>query len=600
MWAGFLLPTVKVAVVFEEKCHPARCNLECMGYCPPMRTGTEVIWLSEETGKAVISEETCIACGICVVKCPFDAIRIINLPDELETDMVHRFGRNKFRLFRLPVPKEGRVTGLLGPNGIGKTTVVNILSGQLVPNMGDWEADPGWDAVLDYYAGSELAQYLRSLADGDARTALKPQYVDQLPRVHKGVVRDLLEGVDERDELDGVVRDLELEGFLDQELKSLSGGELQRTAIGATLLRDADAYFFDEPSSYLDIHQRLKVARILHERAQERPTLVVEHDLAILDFLADMVYPLYGEKGAFGVVAQPRPVRSAINAYLEGFLREENVRIRERAIAFEARPPRSEWEAAPLLRFSDLRVDLDGFTLASEGGAVRKGEVVGVLGPNATGKTTFVRVLAGELDPVEGGVDGTATVAYKPQYIRLRYEGSVRELLLGRVGKTVDESYFRTEVAGPLELDPLMEMEVPPLSGGEQQRVAIALTLGQDADLYLLDEPSAYLDSNQRMQAAKAIRRFMENRGKTALVVDHDVYFVDMVADSLIVFTGEPGTAGRSSGPYPMREGMNRFLEDVDVTFRRDRDTKRPRINTEGSKLDREQKAAGEYYYPVA
>lgn len=514
--------------------------------------------------------------------------------------MVHRYGMNKFRLFRLPVPKEGQVTGLLGPNGIGKTTVVNILAGHLVPNLGDWEADPDWDAVLDAFAGTEATNYLRPLADGAWRTALKPQYVDQLPRVQKGVVRDLLEGVDERDRLDAVAEALELEGFLDQDLKSLSGGELQRTAIAATLLKDADAYFFDEPSSYLDIHQRLKVARVIHELAEAKPVVVVEHDLAILDFLTDMVYLLYGEKGAYGIVAQPRAVRTAINAYLGGFLKEENVRIRDREIAFEARPPRSDWQADPLLSFADLRVGLDGFTLEAEGGTVHKGEVVGVLGPNATGKTTFVRVLAGELAPERGGIEGTATVAYKPQYIQLQYEGSVRELLLGRIGREVDTSYFRTEVGGPLELEPIMEKEVNHLSGGEQQRVAIALCLGRDADIYLMDEPSAYLDSNQRMQAARAIRRSMENRGKTGLIVDHDVYFIDMVADSLMVFTGEAGVAGRGSGPYPMREGMNRFLRDVDVTFRRDLDTKRPRINTPGSKLDREQKAQGEYYYPAA
>ncbi|MFQ5986516.1 MAG: ATP-binding cassette domain-containing protein, partial [Thermoplasmata archaeon] len=312
------------------------------------------------------------------------------------------------------------------------------------------------------------------------------------------------------------------------------------------------------------------------------------------------VYLLYGEKGTYGIVAQPRPVRSAINVYLGGFLPAENVRFRKREIRFEARAPRPEWEAEILLTFSPLEVELDGFSLEAEGGVVRKGEVVGALGPNATGKTTFVRVLAGELRPRSGGVEGEATVSYKPQYIQFAYEGSVRELLLGRIGKQVESSYFRTEVAGPLELDPIYDKEVTSLSGGEQQRVAIALALGAEADIYLMDEPSAYLDSNQRMEAARGIRRAMENAGKTALIVDHDVYFIDMVADSLMVFTGEPGREGRGTGPYPMRDGMNRFLREVDVTFRRDRDTQRPRINNPDSKLDRRQKAAGEFYYQVA
>jgi len=591
---------VRVAVVFKDRCQPKRCNLECIAFCPPQRTGSEVIWIDQETGKSTISEETCIACGICVKKCPFDAIRIIGLPEALKEDLVHQFGKNGFRLFRLPVPKEGQAVGLLGPNGVGKTTTVSILSGELVPNLGQYrKKKPQWDPVLEYFAGTELHDYLEKLADDELRTSMKPQYVDKLPKVVSGKVRDLLKKVDEGDQLDAVGEELGLSSFMDRDIKHLSGGELQRTAIAAAMLKDADVYFFDEPSSYLDINQRLRVARTIKSLSERKQVVVIEHDLAIMDFLADVVHIIYGSEGAYGVLAQPRPVRTAINVYLGGYLREENMRFRDREIRFEASPPRAGWKATTLLQYDVLEKRYEGFHLKVEPGKLRKGEVVGVVGPNATGKTTFVKMLAGEETPTVGEVTAEWKVSYKPQYVESKYEGVVSDLLAAVVGKKAESNYFEAEVLSPLKVRGMMEREITTLSGGELQRVAIAICLGRDADSYLIDEPSAYLDSNQRMEAAKTIRRVMEKEGKSGLIVDHDVYFIDMVSDSIIVFNGEPGVSGLAQGPFPMREGMNSFLEQVGITFRRDNETNRPRINKPDSRLDREQKHAGEYYYAL-
>lgn len=552
----------------------------------------------------VAEDETYTAAGHvvhnCVKRCPFDAIRIIGLPEALKEDLVHQFGKNAFRLFRLPVPKKGEVTGLLGPNGIGKTTCVSILSGDVAPNLGHYRRKkPHWDDVLDYFAGTELHDYLEKISTKQITTAIKPQYVDKLSKVHTGRVRDLLSKVDRGGRLDDLSARLELESFLDRDISQISGGELQRVAIAATMLKDADVYFFDEPSSYLDIYQRLQVAKVIQSLSRDKYVVVVEHDLAVLDFLADTVFLMYGEEGAYGIIAQPRPVRSAINVYLGGYMKEENIRFREREIRFDVRPPRGGWKADVLVSFDELTKRYDAFHLTVHPGMLRKGEVVGVVGPNATGKTTLVKLLAGEETATTGAVQGKWQVSYKPQYLEAVYEGTVGSLLRSAIGKKADSGYYETEVLQPLKVKSMFERDISTLSGGELQRVAIALCLGREADIYLIDEPSAYLDSNQRMESARTIRRVMEKEARTGLIVDHDVYFLDMVSDSLMVFSGEPGRRGLGEGPFGMREGMNRFLQQVGVTFRRDADTNRPRINKIDSRLDREQKSAGEYYYAI-
>jgi ATP-binding cassette subfamily E protein 1 len=368
-------------------------------------------------------------------------------------------------------------------------------------------------------------------------------------------------------------------------------------AIAAAVLKDAGIYFFDEPSSYLDIYQRLNVGRVIRKLAETKQVMVIEHDLAVLDFLADTVHLMYGSEGGFGVMAQPRTVRNAINTYLAGFLREENIRIRDRDIRFETRAPRDDWVAAKLVKFGTLKKSFDNFSLITEPGAIRAGEVVGIVGSNATGKTTFVKILANELEPDSGEVDADVKVSYKPQYIEPSFVGTVSELLMTELAERCESGFFKAEVFNPLNLEPLKDRDLPSLSGGELQRVAIALALGREADIFLIDEPSAYLDSNQRMEAARTIRRVMEKTGRSGMIVDHDVYFIDMVSDTLMVFDGEPGVTGKGAGPFGMRDGMNKFLKNVDITFRRDNETNRPRINKTDSRLDREQKSSGEFYY---
>ena len=588
---------MRVAVLKEDNCQPKKCNDECQVFCPPVRNGQECIVMDEHTGKPHISESLCIGCGICINKCPHDALIIENLPSELETDMIHRYSMNGFRLFRLPTPSKESVVGILGPNGMGKSTAISALSGRIIPNLGDWlNQDTDWDEVVGSLPKGELRDFFIAVQKGNVRVAVKPQNVDKLPKRISGTVADLLSKVDERNMLVETTQSLGIDHLMDRTVQQLSGGELQRMAIAATILRDVDVYFFDEPSSYLDIHERMRIVRIIQDLAQTKRVIVIEHDLAVLDVLADLVHIVYGKKGAFGIFTPARSTRQAINSYLDGFLPEENVRIRDKPIKFLRHRDRSSEIGTPVVSWGGLEKTLGDFHLTSGEGAVHRSEVVGVVGSNGTGKSTMIKILAGEHEYDAGWVTADATISYKPQHIDVDIDGSVQLWLDSELGPRWRSGEFNVNVIKALGIDQLLPKRVKKLSGGERQAVSIAVCLGRDADLYLLDEPSAHLDANARMEAAKAIRRTMEANEKSAFVIDHDVYFIDIVSDSLLVFEGQGGVEGRATGPYRLREGMNRFLAGVDVTFRRDHDSRRPRINKNESRKDREQRNSGDYY----
>jgi ATP-binding cassette subfamily E protein 1 len=552
-----------------------------------------------EGNKAVISEMLCSGCGICVKKCPFKAISIVNLPDELEKDCSHRFGLNAFKLFRLPTPSSGIVLGLLGQNGIGKTTTLKVLSGEFKPNLGNFDNPPPWSEIIQHYRGSTLQDYFQKMSENNLRVAHKPQYVDKIPKAVSGKVSALLERVDERKVLSKLAEEFDLEKIWDRPLDVLSGGELQRVAVTATLSREADVYLFDEPSSYLDVKQRLMVARAIRSLKEEQKTIIVaEHDLAIIDYLSDQICLFYGDPGVYGVVSHVHGVRTGINIYLQGYIPDENILFRKESVIFHEKPPSiSAGAGETLLAWDHFEKKFEGFKLAVEPGEIKRGEVIGILGPNGIGKTTFVKILAGVEEKDDKKNFGELTVSYKPQYIAAEYEGTVQELLMSVAKENFASSWYKTEILQPLSINALLDRDVMTLSGGELQKVAIAACLSRKVDLFLLDEPSAYLDVEERLNMARTIRRVIEAQNAPAFVVEHDVVTQDFIADRIMVFSGDPGVNGVGERPTGLRDGMNVFLKEMNVTFRRDSVTKRPRVNKEGSKMDAFQKRKGEYYY---
>jgi ATP-binding cassette subfamily E protein 1 len=588
----------RIAVLEADKCKVKKCDRPCVSFCPMVRSHVEAIRI--EGNIAVISETLCSGCGICVKKCPFKAISIVNLPDELEKDCSHRFGQNAFKLFRLPTPSPGTVLGLLGQNGIGKTTTLKVLSGEIKPNLGRYDNPAEWNEIIQYYRGSTLQDYFLKISQNNLKIAHKPQYVDKIPKAVSGKVGDLLEKVDERNILNQLATDLELTTVWDRDLQVLSGGELQRVAVAAALSREADVYLFDEPSSYLDVKQRLQVAKAIRSlKDYEKTIIVAEHDLAIIDYLSDQICVFYGEPAVYGVVSHVHGVRTGINIYLQGYIPDENIMFRKEAIMFHEKPPAITAAGGEvLLKWGHLEKTFKGFKLVALPGEIRRGEIIGILGANGIGKTTFVKILAGIEEPDDKKEQlGELSVSYKPQYIAADYEGTVQELLMSVAKDAFTSSWYKTEILNPLKVNMLLDRRVMELSGGELQKIAIAACLSRKADLFLLDEPSAYLDVEERLNMAKTIRRVVEAHSVTAFVVEHDVVTQDFIADSLMVFSGEPGVKGEANPPTSLRKGMNVFLKEMNVTFRRDSTTRRPRVNKENSKMDTFQKDIGEYYY---
>src|SRR4030042_2508688 len=180
-----------------------------------------------------------------------------------------------------------------------------------------------------------------------------------------GKVRDLLKKVDERDVFDEVVGALDLRDVLDRDVSQISGGELQRVAIAAAALKKANLYVFDEPSSYLDIRQRISTARFISSLANpDAAVLVVEHDLVILDYMTDLLHLMYARPGAYGIVSLPKSTRNGMNVYLDGYICDENMRFRDYQIKFHTRPPVKAEHLVPITSWHGLKKALGDFSLS--------------------------------------------------------------------------------------------------------------------------------------------------------------------------------------------------------------------------------------------
>ena len=370
------------------------------------------------------------------------------------------------------MPRPGEVLGLVGANGTGKSTALRILSGNLKPNLGNFEKPPEWKEILKYFRGSELQNFFTKMLEDNLKALIKIQYVDSVAKAKNatGIVGKRLAAADKRGVLDDTVKMLDLGSVMEREIQQLSGGELQRFIIGMVCVQQAQIYMFDEPSSYLDVKQRLNAARMIRSLlSYDNYVICVEHDLSILDYLSDFICCLYGTPGAYGVVTMPASVREGINIFLGGFIPSENLRFRDFELTFKVSQQEDEKEDAEgeeafkpsVFEYPAMKKTMGTFSVSVEPGKFLSSEIMVLLGENGTGKTTFINMLAGVLKPDdEDTVLPQLGISYKPQKIAPKFQGLVRDLLNIKLKDSWQSAIFKSEVLHPMDIEPLLDNEV--------------------------------------------------------------------------------------------------------------------------------------------
>jgi len=665
---------IRIAVVNQQKCKPTKCHQECKKICPVENMGIECVNVTKTSKSVQIVEENCNGCGMCTKKCPHDALTIIQLPKSIANEKMHRYSNNGFILHKLPTPKIGQVIGLIGANGIGKSTVLQILCGSIVPNNGiigdeiilndnvdieDISKKQINDQIINWNQfnsmgknknkeknkfikkitnKTEIQDYFKKISDNNIKAIIKCQHIDDMINDVNVANVSVWKYIMDNNICVNVLNELEIMYLSDKSnsrtIKDLSGGELQRICIANTVSQteNYDVIIFDEPTSYLDIRQRMLVAKIIKKVAQNNKyVFVVDHDISIIDYMTDYIHILFGKSSTFGIVSDIHKTREGLNVYLDGFIPSENMRFRDEAINFKLRNPFDRIiENRGVHNYQAMTKTYGNLKINIKSDSYADSEITILCGSNGSGKTTFLKLLAGiekpdgaenenivndvnisfkrqrlKINRIEKTSDGI-TISAKHNELKINPSNknnvmTVEEYLTHKISQVLYHNVeFIQEVLSPLKINDIKNNNVNKLSGGELQRVCLAECLGNtSAQIYLIDEPSAFLDVEQRILISKMLRKYMYMHKKTAFIVEHDIMMCSYLADKMIVFqqnssydelVKNTSYVTTVTNSLSAEKGMDLFLRQMDVSLRYDVDSGRPRINKTGSNKDKNAK----------
>jgi ATP-binding cassette subfamily F protein 3 len=486
------------------------------------------------------------------------------------------------------VPAGARI-GLVGPNGAGKTTLLRLAVGLDDPDLGRVERKRDLTfALLAQEAGlepafasvAELRTYVRS---GATRLEAIERHLRELEErggqdVQDAAYADLqhqfevLGGYDLDQRVDEALSGL---GFPRESWSrppaTLSGGEQTRAALARVVIADPELLLLDEPTNHLDLAALEWLESALLRR--RGAVLVASHDRAFLDAVPERIWELRDRhlttfRGGYSAYALQREERDA-RTRREADSRAAEIAREERLIATyrsHRKYAKMHEHEARLARLEPVEVHRDGRrlrlpTAALAGKAVsagdvavrlrgaifglagrrlvfaprleiRRGERVGIVGPNGVGKTTLVRTIGGDLPIVDGemALDRRVEIGYLAQLRSTDLAGeTVLDALLGRVAVTPGEA--RAHLARFLFRGDDVAKPVAVLSGGERSRLELALLGLLPANLLLLDEPTNHLD----IPAREALESFLRETPATVVLVSHDRRLLDAACDRLIV-----------------------------------------------------------------